>query len=69
MSSMRAFTSLATPARRALLSARTMRSIATYTTQAPNSTTPDAGNSTTKTHFGFRDVLESEKEQLGRLLA
>ncbi|KAG2175074.1 hypothetical protein INT44_007552 [Umbelopsis vinacea] len=64
MSSMRAFTSLATPARRALLSSRNMRSIATYTTHS--NATPDASNSTTaqKTHFGFRDVLESEKEQL-----
>jgi hypothetical protein len=67
---MRAFTSLATSGRRAILTSRNMRSIAMYTTQAqrPNSIPETDSSNSPKTHFGFRDVLESEKEQLGMLL-
>ncbi|GAB5585512.1 2-hexaprenyl-6-methoxy-1 [Umbelopsis nana] len=70
---MQAFTSIARISRRSILSGSNFRTVATYTTHITPNPTPESSTqsqNSPKTHFGFRDVLESEKEQLvGKVFA
>ncbi|CAO3675222.1 unnamed protein product [Umbelopsis vinacea] len=70
---MQAFTSIARTSRRSILSANNLRAVAAFTTHLhPNSASEPSSQSqaSPKTHFGFRNVLESEKEQLvGKVFA
>jgi hypothetical protein len=68
LTAMQAFTSITRTSRRSILSANNLRAVAAFTTHLhPNSASESSSQSqaSAKTHFGFRDVLESEKEQLG----
>jgi vacuolar-type H+-ATPase catalytic subunit A/Vma1 len=68
---MQAFTSIARASKRSVLRSANWRTVAAYTTHVPpNATTSEYTQSqeSAKTHFGFRNVLESEKEQLGKRL-
>lgn len=66
---MHAFTSIARASKRSVLRSANWRTVAAYTTHVPPNVAPGQttqSQESTKTHFGFRNVLESEKEQLGK---
>lgn len=68
---MQAFTSIARASKRSVLRSANWRTVAAYTTHVPPNVAPGEttqSQESTKTHFGFRNVLESEKEQLGKRL-
>ncbi|KAG2174727.1 hypothetical protein INT43_005785 [Umbelopsis isabellina] len=70
---MQAFTSIARASKRSVLRSANWRTVAAYTTHVPPNVAPGQttqSQESTKTHFGFRNVLESEKEQLvGKVFA